>query len=57
MLVARQPEDSTDVRPQHILAQLLIKVGKYAEDTKSIIMVSFLIFSALYWPPVFSVER
>ncbi len=31
MLVARQPGDSTDVRPRHILAETLVKVGKYAE--------------------------
>lgn len=31
MLVARQPEGSTDVRPRHILAEHLVKVGKYAE--------------------------
>jgi hypothetical protein len=35
MLVARQPEDSTDVRPRHILAEHLVKAGEYveAEDT------------------------
>ncbi|KAH6845710.1 hypothetical protein B0I37DRAFT_191181 [Chaetomium sp. MPI-CAGE-AT-0009] len=31
MLVARQPEHSADVRPRHILAEHLVKVGKYAE--------------------------
>ena len=31
MLVARQPNTSTDVRPRHILAEHLVKIGKFAE--------------------------
>ncbi len=31
MLVARQPEHSTDIRPRHILAEHLLKIGKYEE--------------------------
>ncbi|AEO68692.1 029921dd-7c18-4b66-8ae2-d8d648ec5796 [Thermothielavioides terrestris] len=36
MLVARRPEGSDDVRPLHILAEHLVKLGKYreAEDTE-----------------------
>jgi hypothetical protein len=31
MLVARQPQDTTDVRPQHLLVEHLVAVGQYAE--------------------------